>query len=143
MRVSNMVVWQYFFEWLFYSPLDVIYGTLYVTPPSSFLQTRFLKFLYKSRQAVDTVVGYAYCPNVRVFGMVKKKPVLGVYLARHKASYTIKVSVITVGRVNHTFWRICKSRNTLHNFYLKLSHATCLQLELYCVNQAHNSPATT
>ena len=29
---------------------------------------------------------------------------------------------------------------TLHNFCLKLSHATCLQLELYCVNQAHNSP---
>jgi hypothetical protein len=24
-------------------------------------------------------------------------------------------------------------------FCLKLSHATCLQLELYCVNQAHNS----
>jgi hypothetical protein len=32
---------------------------------------------------------------------------------------------------------------TLHNFCLKLSHATCLQLELYCVNQAHNSPTTT
>jgi hypothetical protein len=31
------------------------------------------------------------------------------------------------------------SRFTLHNFCLKLSHATCLQLELYCVNQAHNS----
>jgi hypothetical protein len=29
-------------------------------------------------------------------------------------------------------------RLTLHNFCLKLSHATCLQLELYCVNQAHN-----
>jgi hypothetical protein len=27
-----------------------------------------------------------------------------------------------------------------HIFCLKLSHATCLQLELYCVNQAHNSP---
>jgi hypothetical protein len=26
------------------------------------------------------------------------------------------------------------------NFYLKLSHAASLQLELYCVNQAHNSP---
>ena len=23
---------------------------------------------------------------------------------------------------------------------VKLSHATCLQLELYCVNQAHDSP---
>jgi hypothetical protein len=31
-------------------------------------------------------------------------------------------------------------RFTLHNFCLKLSHATCLQLELYCANQAHNSP---
>jgi hypothetical protein len=28
----------------------------------------------------------------------------------------------------------------LGNFCLKLSHATCLQLDLYCVNQAHNSP---
>jgi hypothetical protein len=34
----------------------------------------------------------------------------------------------------------CKRRFTLHNFCLKLSHATCLQLELYCVNQAHNLP---
>ena len=28
----------------------------------------------------------------------------------------------------------------LRNFCLKLSHATCLQFELYCVNQAPNSP---
>jgi hypothetical protein len=28
---------------------------------------------------------------------------------------------------------------TIHNFCLKLSHATCSQLELYCVNQAHKS----
>jgi hypothetical protein len=28
-----------------------------------------------------------------------------------------------------------KGRFTLHNFCLKLSHATCLQLELYCVNK--------
>jgi hypothetical protein len=34
---------------------------------------------------------------------------------------------------------IYKGQFTLHNFCLKLSHATCLQLELYCVNQAHNS----
>ena len=33
-----------------------------------------------------------------------------------------------------------KGRFTLHNVCLKLSHATCLQLELHCVNQAHNSP---
>jgi hypothetical protein len=31
--------------------------------------------------------------------------------------------------------------NSMHNLCLKLSHATCLQLELYCVNQAHNSAA--
>ena len=36
-----------------------------------------------------------------------------------------------------------KGRFTLHNICLKLSHATCLQLELYCVTQAHNSPTTT
>ena len=34
-------------------------------------------------------------------------------------------------------------RFTLHNFCLKLSHATCLQLEFYRVNQAHNSLTTT
>jgi hypothetical protein len=28
-----------------------------------------------------------------------------------------------------------KDRFALHNFCLKLSHATCLQLDLYCVNQ--------
>ena len=33
-----------------------------------------------------------------------------------------------------------KGRVTLHSVCLKLSHATCLQLELHCVNQAHNSP---
>jgi hypothetical protein len=32
-----------------------------------------------------------------------------------------------------------KGRFTLHNFCLKLSHTTCLQLELDCVNQAHHS----
>jgi hypothetical protein len=31
----------------------------------------------------------------------------------------------------------------LHNFCLKLAHATCLQLELYCVKQAHNSHTKT
>ena len=30
--------------------------------------------------------------------------------------------------------------STLHNISLKLSHAICLQLELYCANQAHNLP---
>ena len=33
-----------------------------------------------------------------------------------------------------------EGRFTLDNFCLKLSHATCLQLDLYCVNQAHNAP---
>ena len=32
-----------------------------------------------------------------------------------------------------------KGRFTLRNICLKLSYASCLQLELYCVNQAHNS----
>jgi hypothetical protein len=36
-----------------------------------------------------------------------------------------------------------EGRFALQNFCLKLSHATCLQLELYCVNQAHNSPRTS
>ena len=35
---------------------------------------------------------------------------------------------------------VSSDRFTLHNFCLKLSRATCLQLELYCVNQAYNSP---
>jgi hypothetical protein len=34
-------------------------------------------------------------------------------------------------------------RFAVHNCFLKLSHATCLQLELYCVNQeAHKSQLT-
>ena len=38
---------------------------------------------------------------------------------------------------------LSSDRFTLHNFCLKLSHATCgLQYELYCVNQAHNSLTT-
>jgi hypothetical protein len=42
--------------------------------------------------------------------------------------------------LNNSPWRSSKDRFTSHNVCLKLSHATCLQLELYCVNQAHNSP---
>jgi hypothetical protein len=32
------------------------------------------------------------------------------------------------------FSLLSQGRFTLHKFFLKLSHATCLQLELYCVN---------
>ena len=59
------------------------------------------------------------------------------------SSYTIaQIYNIFVGR-NVTrlsnISSIARDRFTLHNLCLKLSHATCLQLELYCVNQAHNS----
>jgi hypothetical protein len=36
-------------------------------------------------------------------------------------------------------YKVLSGRFTLHNFCLKLSHATCLQLELYCVSQIHNA----
>jgi hypothetical protein len=47
-----------------------------------------------------------------------------------------------VHNILRTF-RLTKGRFILHNFCLKLSHATCLQLELYCVNQAYNSSTAT
>jgi hypothetical protein len=38
-------------------------------------------------------------------------------------------------------WLKYKGRfSRLHSLCLKLSHATCLQLELYCVNQAQSLP---
>ena len=38
-----------------------------------------------------------------------------------------------------------KRKFTLYTciFYIKLSRATCLQLDLCCVNEAHNAPITT
>ena len=65
-------------------------------------------------------------------------PIIGVLYPPPHASLTCIVFIYIQIESLNCVVLYCKGRFTLHNFCLKLSHATCLQLELYCVNQAHN-----
>jgi hypothetical protein len=57
------------------------------------------------------------------------------------------VSILWLRGFDSLYYLKAKGGFTLHNFCLKLLHATCLQLELHCVNQGyqvvHNSYMTT